>query len=503
MLKAVIFDDEYIVLQGLQKMIDWGKYGIELVGTATNGEEALTLFKTSLPDIVFTDIRMPGMDGLQVIEKILSSSPDTACIVFSGFNEFEYVKKALKLGVADYLEKPITIPLIEDAIKRTLEKITHQKQISSIQSKWNESRIELLEKATLDLLLIGEEAIPKWHESFGAQADQVVGVTVLALSRKDEVLQNDLSYKAVPVRNGSEQLLVVFHFQETTIEDLWGKLLFWPEELGMFLGSGRTYKHLQDTKNSYREALQALRYGQFMDEAGWTRFEDIGENPQLSVNLSEQEKAVICYMRAGDKAGLLAELNSFIKQLEGQRLNPEMIERELLKMIYLGMEVAKEVQEDILEVSGANFLPHVEIQSMKTKEKMYNWFREQMAKMMDWSLDVRKEIMHEAVEKACKYIKEYYSRDLTLQEVSDYVGMNSTYFSLLFKEEMKQSYIKYLTQIRMEQAKKLLLEGKKVGEVSEMVGYHSYRHFTELFKKYVGVKPGQYRESFVNKPILQ
>ncbi len=108
MRKAVIFDDEFIVLKGLERMIDWAEYNVELVGTAADGEEALKIFHEHRPDIVFTDIRMPGKDGLQVIEEILKEAPETQCIVFSGFNEFDYVKKALRLGVVDYLEKPIT-----------------------------------------------------------------------------------------------------------------------------------------------------------------------------------------------------------------------------------------------------------------------------------------------------------------------------------------------------------------------------------------------------------
>ena len=113
MRKAVIFDDEYIVLQGLQAMIDWQKYGVEIVGTAGDGAAALAIVRERRPDIILTDIRMPGMDGLELIERVMQEAPDTYTIVFSGFNEFEYVKRAIGLGVADYLEKPITIQTIE------------------------------------------------------------------------------------------------------------------------------------------------------------------------------------------------------------------------------------------------------------------------------------------------------------------------------------------------------------------------------------------------------
>lgn len=491
MLKAVIFDDEYIVLQGLQAMIDWSKYGIELVGTATDGNAAWSLFEAHRPDIVFTDIRMPGMDGLQVIEKILAAAPDTMCIVFSGFNEFEYVKRALKLGVADYLEKPITIPMIEDAITKTIERIEREKAVSTLQLKWEDSRQELLEKATLDLLLRGGEAEAKWRDSFGRKADEVTGVTVIALSRDDLALDDADSYQAIHVRNGLEHLIVVFHFQEDAT-DVWNQLLYWTEPAGV----GRTYEMVADAGKSYREALQALRYGQFMEEKGWTRFEDIGENPKIPASLSEQEEAVIFYMRTGDKAGLLGQLDLFIKQLESERLNPDIMEREILKLVYLAMEVAKETGEDVDKIRQADYLPHLEIRSIRTKEEMFAWLRAQMEMMMDWTLDVRANTKHEAVESACAYMKQHYNEDLTLQEVSEHVGMNATYFSLLFKEEMGQSYIKYLTQLRMERAKELLREGYKIADVSEKVGYHSYRHFSELFKKHVGMKPGQYKESF-------
>nr|WP_263327669.1 response regulator [Neobacillus sp. Marseille-Q6967] len=495
MLKAVIIDDEYIVLEGLQKMIDWSRYGIKLVGTATNGYAAIDLVETHSPDIVFTDIRMPGMDGLQVVEKILAAAPEIICIVFSGFNEFEYVKKALKLGVSDYLEKPITIPMMEETLKKILEKIKQQKNVLSLAEKLADSRSELIEKATMDLLLQGDEALPKWWTSFGEEPKQIVGVTVFALSEKSPSLLSHSSYFSVCIRNGEEHLYTIFHFQEESTE-LWKQLLYWPSEHGISIGSGRTYQNLADASKSYKEAIQALRYGQFVEQGEWTRFEEIGENPNIPGDLSELEEAIIFYLRTGDKEGLFHELNIFITKIQSQRLNPDLIEREILKLIYLGMEVAKETGEDVTKISQGNYLPHIEIRKLNTKEKMFSWLRSQMEMILDWCLQIRRDKKHDAVEKACAYIDRNYSRDLTLQDVAEYVGMNATYFSLLFKEEMNLSYIKYLTKLRVERAKELLKEGYKVADVSEKVGYHTYRHFSELFKKHVGINPGQYRDSF-------
>nr|WP_263327662.1 response regulator [Neobacillus sp. Marseille-Q6967] len=255
MLKAVIFDDEYIVIEGLKRVINWSNEGIELVGTANDGISGLSLFYSQKPDIIFTDIRMPGINGLKLIEEVMDAAPDTICVVMSGHREFDYVKQALKLGVTDFLEKPITIKMIEE----TIDKIK-KKKIKDI---------ELLK-----------------------------------------------------LKNNSKSQ------GENTIFSL---------------------------------------------------------SPQLSFK-------------------------------------------------------------------------------------------------------------HEAVEKACRYIYENYNKEITLHEVANFTGLNPNYFSILFKEHMGKTYIKYLTELRMEKAKLMLQEGYKVMKVSETVGYHTYRHFSDIFKKYVGVPPGQYRK---------
>ncbi|WP_077619357.1 response regulator [Litchfieldia sinesaloumensis] len=488
MLKAVIFDDEFIVLKGLQ-MIEWSKYGIEIVGTAMNGIEAIEVYQKYRPDIVFTDIRMPGIDGLRVIERIIEDDPDTICIVFSGFNEFDYVKRAIKLGVTDYLEKPITIPIIEETITRILDKVNMQKSVTALQSRWEDSREELLVKATLDLLLIGEDMEQKFRESFGEKNKWIKNITVYALSDKGPMIQSNSSYQSVYVRNGEENLLVVFHF-DSDRDDLNQLLSDWQEQSQTFIGCGRTYANLVDAKKSYKEAKEALRYGRFMKE-GWTDFQNIAGNTKIVGNLSDLEEQIIFHLRTGDKEGLLNQIDSFMSQLNSERLSPNVIEREILKLVYLALEVAKETGEDI--DPNRAYLPHLEIRELDTKERMMTWLQEQMEMIFNWTRKVRQLTKHDAVNKACEYMREHYSKDLTLQEVSDYVGMNPTYFSLLFKEEMKESYIKYLTQLRMDRAKEFLKAGYKVADVSERVGYYSPRHFSDTFKKYVGVKPSQYK----------
>jgi two-component system response regulator YesN len=264
--------------------------------------------------------------------------------------------------------------------------------------------------------------------------------------------------------------------------------------MGVTIGSGRTYKKVEYLQKSCKEAVEALRYGEFINEKGWTRIDDIDENPQLPEDLSETEKTLIYFMRIGDKEGYLETLWDIAAQLQQEKLHRGVLEREIVKMMYSALEVAKETGNDF-DKSLQHFVPHLEIRELKSKEGVYNWFTSKMEMIMDWSLNVRGTKRHSAIEYSCLYMEKHYGRDLSLQEVAEKAEMNPTYFSLLFKEKMGQSYIKYLTSIRMEKAKNFLLKGEKVTVVSEKVGYNSHRHFSVIFKKYFGVPPGHFKEN--------
>jgi two-component system response regulator YesN len=494
MLKAVVFDDEYIVLQGLRTMIDWTSFGIDLVGTASDGNMALSLFRSLRPDIVFTDIRMPGIDGLSLIEEVMREAPETFCIVFSGFNEFEYVKRAINLGVADYLEKPITIQSIEKTIRKVMERVNQQKEMLAIKIKLNTSKRELLEKATLDLLLIGAEVEGKWREIFGEAADRVIGVTVLATATEKFMPSEHCDYDMVSIRHGEERLIVFFHYQHPTFE-FWDHQLTESEHAETAVGSGRTYRKISEANQSYREALRALSSARFLGEKGIVRFEDLGDLISRPEGLSEREEAIILSLRFGNKNGLLEQIDSFIQWIQTEKLDAEVAEHEMLKLIYIALEESKKNEGDKQQYTQPeSFLPHIQFREMAAKGKMVEWFRNQFEQIADWTMDVNESKKHSSISKARYYMEQNYTCDLTLQEVAEHVGMNPAYFSVLFKGVVGESYIKYLTRNRMELAKSLLGKGQKVNDVSEKVGYHTYRHFSEVFKKYTAMTPGQYKE---------
>lgn len=494
MLKAAIFDDEYIVLQGLKQMVDWQYYGIELIGTAEDGLSALELVRAKQPDIIFTDIRMPGLDGLQLIEAIMNEQPDTLCIVFSGFNEFEYVRRAIGLGVIDYLEKPITIDSMQETIQKTLDRIAREQQFGAMKTQYEASRAELVEKAALDLLFQGDaRAAEKLCREMGIERASIGSVMVLAFAHVHHPLPQYSGYHVVEVTVEQERLALLL------LEDA-DKL---PEEQLLLLhvqcgndvfASGRCYAALEDANKSWRDARQALRYGIFLEENGWVRFEDTAGDEPVRSELSEWEEAFVFSLRACDRSGLEQVQKRLEDWAATARLTPEQTEQEIMKLVFLGGDVLRESGEDVSRLLPSTRTIYRELGVLDTRERMFDWCRRMIMRLAEGMEELRSPCKHNAVQKSLAYIEQHYGESLSLQQVADYVGMNANYFSLLFKEQMNISYIKYVTRVRMEHARRLLQAGLKVNEAGEQVGYYNHRHFNEVFKKTFGLTPGQYRD---------
>jgi two-component system response regulator YesN len=490
-IKAVLFDDEYIVVEGLAQMVDWTGLGIELAGTAEDGLSAWSMFRSIRPDLVLTDIRMPGMDGLKLIEEILKEDPEVCCVVFSGFNEFEYVKRAIEIGVAGYIEKPISEDKIEQTLRKVLGQIHKQRAMKEMSLKLELNQQELLKKATWDLLLFGGEALNEWVELYG-ETEAIRGIAVLVSGRQIDLPVSD-DYRAIAMTNGQEHVTVLIQYADGIVQELAGSI----SHLHFPIGLGNTYSDLARASMSYREAQQAFKTAAFLEMERLVHCHELDRMLSVSIDqFHEREEAFLVSLQSGNRALLEQEVDRFIAWLREARISSDMTERLMLKLIYESLEVAERTGvRDNLGFSKP-YLPHVEIQEMADKGKLTQWFRQQIDMIIRAIPPlIGQTVHHEAVEKARQYIERNISRDLSLQEVADHVGMNPTYLSVLFKEIMGESYIKYVTRSRMELAKSLLRKGYKVQEVSEKVGYMTPRHFFDVFKKYTGMSPKQFKDS--------
>lgn len=347
--RLVVIDDEYIVVEGIKAIIKREKMECEVVGFAYDGISALTVIREQKPDIVITDIRIPGLDGLSLIEEAKEFLPDTSFIVISGYTEFEYARKALSLGVRSYIDKPVTIEKVKEAIS-----------------------------------LIDTENANR--------------------------------------RQARRRL--------RTIED---------------------FRNRQDERT--RKMILAV----------------VNENPRI---LREEARQAF------------GEMQEFYETIAEYR-------QESFKTLCVITEVFAEQKRE------------------KARKYMVAWqdveTRQSLIEITDYMLEAVNRIAgfmevekvgsnHKTVNQLLEYIEKNYARDIGLNELAEQVNLNPAYLSILFKEEVGTSYVKYLTGLRVSKAKELLDQGYKVIEVSEMVGYSNYRYFCDIFKKLTGKTPGEYKQ---------
>lgn len=344
MFRLVVIDDEYIVVEGIKAIIEREKLNCCVVGFAYDGIEALNVIKETVPDIVITDIRIPGRDGLSLIEEIREECPDTYFIVISGYTEFEYARRALTLGVKSYIDKPVTIAKVKEAIELiTLDAIKRNKEKELVD--YSNNLDQLMDQ--MINYLIGDE--PKCFQDKFMDILQYIG-----LHSKDLKHFKSECYKVICV------VLEVF----------------------------------SDNTN-VRERELFISYSQL---------EEIASRDEI-----------LFYMHN--------VMNVIVGQIKANQL-------------------------------GSN---------------------------------------HRIIKQLLAMLDKSYAKEIGLNELADQVDLNPAYLSILFKEEVGMSYVKYITKLRMDKAKDLLLEGKKVVEVSKLVGYSNYRYFCNIFKKSTGKTPNEYK----------
>ncbi len=346
MIRLAVFDDEFVVVEGVKAILKKMGLNYEVVGTANDGLSALDVIKKVQPKVIMTDIRMPGIDGLEMIKRAKQINPDAVFIVISGFQEFEYARTALDLGVIGYIDKPITKDKIRDILKKAEGQIQEEKHYSEKEKEQLERLHHLTEEIT---------------KKIQCNKSEDIDTSVKEALRILDILYSDLdTYK-------SESYKLICSL------------------LGVFFDGHASYEvnqHFPSYKN-------------------------------LELTHSKQE--VNRYMFA------IAE--SMIKKMEALKVGSH--------------------NQTILKVLG--------------------------------------------------YIAENYAEDFGLNELADMVKVTPSYLSQLFKEEVGTSFIKYLTKFRINKAKELLLQGEKVANVSHAVGYSNYRYFCEIFKRYEGKTPSEYK----------
>lgn len=528
MIKIVIADDEERICQLIKALIDWESLGLEIVGIAHNGLEASEMIKHFRPDILITDIRMPGCSGLDLIKTVKEAVKDLEIVIISGYAHFEYAQQAIKYGVGDYLLKPIS----KKELTATLEKLRDR----IIQRKEKEQgKQEMLRKAEKDLQRLQMMLISELEENESLSLSLQILKDMYYLNVQPGLFQ---AFK-IKMDCGKDNLseasasILMAKVQEELEQNLREKCTELIAVVRGFTCAGvmnydkcrqeeirKTMKACINQMEVQKSLFRPVTFSAAMGCA-FTEPEKLGESMK-EASLLIEERLVKGTGRVLEKLGKPSELNSSSILEKYARTVTHAIEVLDKKESDAAIELLENEAGKIRDVHGYEILEMVYSAAdlfavhahMKERQAQLEKFRQQCAGCQNteeiflalraFQNDYIQEVYekHEndtirPVRKAKQYIQNHYSEQITLEEVSNEVGLSTAYFSVLFKKTEGEGFAKYMIRVRMEQAKILLRESNiPVAEICRKVGYNDLKHFTHTFEKSVGVKPATYRKLY-------
>ena len=522
-------DDEPIVLEGIRSKIDWEGSGFTFIGEATDGEIALSMIHELKPDILITDIKMPFMDGLQLSEAIKRTQPWIKIIILSGHDEFDYAKKAISIGIEDYLLKPFTPDELITSLNKTAAQIDKErKQLSDISRLREElkSNETLIKKEFLNNLVhgsadtntvmqkcseLGINLISRYYKVLISRIESRSGNT----QTQQEACSLLNSYSAAineAVSFFHHSNLLVCIFKGSTQEELDDNIFRAAETIGhiatknddctVLTAIGKTVEHLAQLKVSYEDAknILAVRGSSEKPAEEQNRIissDDIQNDHQDILELKETNPLVdrLKYASKNDISAILEESMALIRNNPGQfQVFASYL---LVDLIFAVSKLVEKFGGDI-KVLKPEILQRKFIDDAVSDEDR---FKKTLEQVLDFALEYRDSKMTgkygDVILKAKRFIEENYAdQNTTLTTVAEAVCLSPNHFSTIFSQECKTTFIEYLTNVRMENAKRLMRETDMKGyDIAYECGFSDPHYFSYIFKKNTGLSPREYKLS--------
>ena len=529
--KILIVDDEEEIRLGIIKKISWEKLGFMVVGDAENGQEALEKSEKLQPDVIMTDIRMPFMDGLELGKKLREVMPTTKVIVFSGCDDFEYAKEAIKFNVIEYVLKPInSLEIVEILKKLTM----------NLDKEFNEKRnLETLEKYYLESLpvirdqfLVGVIEGRIFQSDWNKQIERLninfnnewfcVGIIKLdneilnrsQYSDKDELmfisLQKFIEEAMTDYCNYIsflylKEIVVIGNLKEINeikifINKLDEVVKNFKRIMGLSIsiGIGNVVNLSEKISLSYKYAQNALEYRVIFGSEKVIYIEDVEKNVTCNLHFdSENERLLLNAIKVSSNEDITNVIRKIFNNIEKSLLPFNKYRIYLMEVMTSMFKLVDSYNCNIDEIFGEDFNCYTYLSKFNSLNEMEKWFLEKSLKINSIIKSERVNSSMLLIEKAKEYIKNnYMDSDISVEKLCSELHISPTYFSTIFKKETDMSFVNYLTEIRLEEAIKLLnTTDYKTYIIAEKVGYQEANYFSYVFKKKFKVSPSKYRKS--------
>lgn len=502
MLRILIVDDEFVERDGIIFLID--KFSFKLdIKECSDGEEALNYIKKNPVDILFTDVKMPFMDGLQLAQNAREIYPNLKIVIFSGFGEFEYAKKAIDIGVSDYILKPVN----PKEFKETMEKVINDVNEDKEEKKNNELR-KFREKEYILLKIINGSSIDDLKEKFfmDKHIDFMNKYKNMILMEFDDDFFNDNQKYMKELKNTVDIKIdylnlnphqsIIFTFESMEEEKLNSILMkihnkiFNDYEINCYFAVSNLLKSPYKITEEYSN-IEHLMEQRFFIANNYVFFYD----SELKLESTDEKfddtmvKNIQYDIRSRDFCSLRKHVDCLIKKYGSYKTFSQMYVKFILSNIY------KEVYEEIRKVNEADLNEKInEIYFCKTIQEISEMLNNLINKFEEQSSKGTYNERHD-VEMVKNYIHENYGSDLSLDKLAEYVYMTPSYLSSIFKKATNMGINNFIKNYRMEKARDMLENTNiRIKDIGNMVGYTNISYFCQSFREFYGLTPEKYRQ---------
>lgn len=532
MIKVFLVEDEVIMREGIRQNIDWEAEGFEFVGEASDGELAYPLIQKSKPDILITDIQMPFMDGLELSRLVKQEMPKIKIIILTGYDEFEYAKEGIDIGVTEYLLKPIASAKLLEAVRKVGELVREEREFQETFDQDRKESLQIARQKFFRGLVLGQKpasALLNEGREIGidlaANRYNILLFQISAAEDKEEYLEkynkvvSELKERIMPfaeifmVEMGMEGwAFILMEKGENPLEeiqreftDILQKVLKEYEGVRYFGGLGKPAGRLSELNQCYEEAGHAFAYrylkedNQIIQSGDLPEWSGTKEEPDLSsLEVGKLDRRVAERFL---KTGLKSEVSHFVDEYFasfGEKNMESLLFRQyvIMDMYFAAVALLEGLgyhAEDLVEQCG-------NIQDMTVVFSSVESNRKYLKEILEATIDLREAVSqkkyHSLLKEAKSYIQQHFEdEDISLNSVAASVNLSPNHFSSIFSQEAGQTFIEYLTSVRMERAKELLrTTSMKSSEIAYAVGYKDAHYFSSLFKKTQECTPGEFRQ---------
>ncbi|MRH42793.1 response regulator [Aquibacillus halophilus] len=515
--KVFLVDDDRFVRKGLKSIIDWESCGYEVCAEADNGEDALEYIKHHTPDLVVTDIRMPVLDGLQLIKEVSESlNPKPSFIIISGYSDFKYAQQAVKYGVHDFILKPVDKEEFEKTLQILSEKLKREKIMTR-------ARENMIATSTLENILTGKQEEPLEHNflkrlnvSYGGPLTYLI-IEVNKMIVDVSKLQ-DMIMRKTTTEEENESLLIRDHGQGSfglLVSDR--KELVYSEDIELFAEDlqkrmerqldkevsvfvGKTVNAPSEIKESYETAKLAAQFKYVKSDKRPIFYQDV-ENESINyIELDQKTHNLLMeQIEEYNSTTILQTIDEIINEFKTKEFARDAVKTSINRFVHEIVKTIKTLEGNEQDLSTLPSMLHWSDHPY-TLEQIKDMFSEFIIEASKLISQLNKDNVKGNIHKIKRYIDTNYKKNLTLKQIANHFYMNPVYMGQLFKKTYGVYFKDYFLQVRINEAKKMLRQTDlRIYEIAENVGFSNPDYFVTQFEKTVGATPTKYRNKVTDK----